>query len=81
MKALVVGIQKVDYVSRRTNEPVKGLTLHVTHPDANVNGDMAESVFVSDRLNCADLNNVIVGNTIDIEFGRRGFVEDVKIID
>lgn len=32
----VVGKQTVDYVSKKTGQPVKGVTLHLTYPDDRI---------------------------------------------
>ena len=51
MKVKVLGIQSVDYVSRKTGNPVKGVTLHSSFKDAQVEGESVSSIFVSDNLN------------------------------
>ena len=50
MKVKVLGIQFVDYVSRKTGNPVKGVTLHSCYPDGQVKGEAVDSIFVSDNL-------------------------------
>lgn len=78
MKYKVVGTQLVDYVSKRTGEQIKGVTLHVTCKDSQVNGEMAEKVFVSDRLGIDGLFSLPLGSTVDVQYNNRGFVVGVE---
>ncbi len=80
MKARVLGIQSVDYVSRRTGQPVKGITLHVSHKDQQVTGDAVCNVFVSDNLGIAGLSNIAVGVNVDVEYNNRGYVCGLAIL-
>ncbi len=45
MKVKVLGIQSVDYVSRKTGNPVKGVTLHSSFKDAQVEGESVSSIY------------------------------------
>ena len=80
MKARVLGIQSVDYVSRRTGQPVKGVTLHVSHKDQQVIGDAVSNVFISDNLGIAGLSNISVGVNVDVEYNSRGYVCGLAIL-
>ena len=81
MKKTVLGVQKVDYISRKTGEPVKGITLHCSCKDVDVIGDAVESLFVSDRLDCTEnLYSILPGQVVDVEYNRRGYVADVTVI-
>lgn len=39
MIARVLGVQYLDYVSRKTGNPVKGLSLHCAYKDQQVEGE------------------------------------------
>lgn len=39
MKFRVLGVQQQDYISKRTGNPVKGVTLHCSAKDAQVVGE------------------------------------------
>lgn len=80
MKMKVVGMQSVDYVSRKTGNPVKGVTLYTVYKDNDVHGERTDNVFVSDNLQVKDIANIKPGMTIDVEFNRRGFISDVAIV-
>lgn len=80
MKASVLGIQKVDYISRKTGEQVTGTTLHVSYHDANVGGLAVDSVFLSSRLNLPVLASLKPGVDIDIEYNNRGYVQNVTLL-
>lgn len=82
MKMTVRGIQLVDYTSKKTGKPVKGVTLFCSHKEQSVDGEMTEDVFVSDSLDCARLAySLKVGSLIDVEYNRRGYVCDLSVLD
>lgn len=74
MLAKVLGTQNVDYVSKRTGQPVKGMTFHVSHKDQQVRGEAVSNVFVSDNLGIPDIVNITPGMTINVEYNNRGYV-------
>lgn len=79
MKVKVLGIQSVDYVSRKTGNPVKGVTLHSAFKDAQVEGESVSPIFVSDSL-CVDcVAEVRPGMLVDVEYNRRGYVCNLTI--
>lgn len=80
MKAKVLGIQKIDYVSKRTGEPVVGTTLHCEYSDAQVEGKAVSAIYLSDRLNLPDLPHVVLGSTVDIEYNSRGYVQGLTLV-
>lgn len=79
MKVKVLGIQSVDYVSRKTGNPVKGVTLHSAFKDAQVEGESVASIFVSDNLNLKCVAEIRPGMLVDIEYNNRGYVCDLAI--
>ena len=82
MKMTVRGIQMVDYISKKTGRPVKGATLFCSHKDQAVDGEMTEDVFVSDSLDCIGLAYALKpGALIDVEYNRRGYVADLRVLD
>lgn len=82
MKMTVRGIQMVDYISKKTGKPVKGVTLFCSHKEQAVDGEMTEDVFVSDSLDCARLAYALKpGSLIDVEYNRRGYVADLCVLD
>ena len=79
MKVKVLGIQSVDYVSRKTGNPVKGVTLHSAFKDAQVEGESVSSIFVSDNLNLKCVAEIRPGMLVDVEYNNRGYVCDLAI--
>ena len=79
MKAKVLGTQCVDYVSKKTGNPVKGVTLHVSHKDSQVRGEAVSSPFISDNLAIPGIGDVRPGMVVDIEYNNRGYVCGVEI--
>lgn len=80
MKAEILGIQNVDYVSKRTNLPVTGMTLHTVFSDAQVSGQAVDQIFVSDNLNIPCRRDLAVGQTVDIEYNSKGRVCGLEIL-
>jgi hypothetical protein len=80
MKAKILGIQGVNYVSKRTGNPVKGTSFHVSLRDPNVRGEAVRTVFVSDNLSIPDIVNIIPGTNIDVEYDYRGYVCGLTVL-
>lgn len=80
MKVKVLGIQNVDYVSRKTGNPVKGTTLHCSFPDAQVQGDAVESIFVSDNLRIDCISKIKPDSAVNVEYNHRGYVCNVTLL-
>ena len=77
----VIGKQNVDYVSKKTNQPVTGVTLHCVGKSDRVNGETAETLFVSSKSpmyqQCVDLP---LGCEIGVSYNRYGSVETIEKI-
>ena len=78
MIARVLGVQYLDYVSRKSGNPVKGLSLHCAYKDQQVEGEAVSNFFVSDNLGIS--LKFLPGDTVDIALNQRGFICDVKQI-
>lgn len=76
----VIGIEEVKYTSKRTNQEVSGRRLHLVSDFAENNktaqGNCAEQVFTS----CNSVNDVEVGNIIELYYNKYGSVEDLRIV-
>lgn len=71
MKYEVLGTQAVDYVSRRTGNPVKGVTFYVKYKDAQIHGEATASVFVSDNLAIPCIADIKPHDIVDVEYSPR----------
>lgn len=75
----IVGKQKVDYVSRKTNQPVQGVTLHCTDERQGIEGVSVETIFVSAKSDIYnDVVNIPIGSNISVGYNRWGSVEYVQ---
>lgn len=75
----IVGKQMVDYVSKKTNQPVKGVSLHCVGARNDVEGESVETIFVSARS--AMYESVIsmpLGTSILVSYNRWGSPENVQ---
>lgn len=76
----VVGKQAVDYKSKKTGNPVTGVTLHCTVPNDRVNGLAVETIFISgksEQYEAAD--KLPLGSEIIILYNRYGQVDDIRV--
>lgn len=80
MKYDVLGIQSVDYVSRKTGNPVKGVTLYVKYKDAQVQGEATANIFVSDNLRIPCIADVRPQSVVDVEYSPRGYVAGLSLV-
>ncbi len=80
MKATVLGTQLVDYVSKKSNQPVKGYTLFVSHKDSQVDGYAVSNVFISDNLGIPGVVDIRPGSRVDIEYNNRGYVCGIEVL-
>lgn len=78
----VLGIEPVDYVSKKTNNRVTGKNLHVCSDfstkqiEKGCVGFRAESVFVKNDI-CSDVK---VGDQVEFLYNRFGSVEEMKVV-
>lgn len=81
MKLKVLGTELIDYTSKKTGKPVKGISLHCAFKQQGVDGQAVESVFISDALDCYPVMcGVAPGSMVDVEYNRRGYVADASVI-
>lgn len=81
MKAKVLGIQQVNYTSKKTGQPVIGTTLHCSYKDSNTFGEAVDSIFISDNLGLKTvIDSIVIGTLVDVEYNNRGYLNDLAII-
>ena len=74
----IVGKQEVNYISKKTNQPVSGITLHCTSTRKDVEGMSVETIFVSTRSNMYDdIVKIPVGSEVEVGYNRWGSAEYV----
>lgn len=85
MNMKIVGKQKVDYVSKKTNQPVVGITLHCVADvsnDERFEGMRTETIFISNRSAMYDqCAGFPIGSEISVMYNRYGSVESVLLCD
>lgn len=77
----ILGIEKVDYTSRRTGRQVRGTNLHcqIPHSDRepiNLQGERVERLYVKEDIDCSALS---VGDDIEVFYNRYGNVDAVHL--
>lgn len=85
MKMLVVGIQKVDFVPKDSDTPVKGVKLHVVkdcteNQSRFITGRVVDTVFIgsSSSLSKFDFKPDVVYDFVYEFDGHRGYLVDIK---
>lgn len=75
----VLGIEIVDYVSKKTGNRVKGTKFHCVSDleKDNLLGNQVESMYIPETV-C--LTGIDVGSNVDFYFNRYGSVMDVKVL-
>lgn len=76
----VIGIEVVDYPSKKTGQQVRGTNLHCTYPNqrpnVKVDGDCVEKLYCPERVRC---DGIQVGDEVEIYFNRFGSVDSVQL--
>jgi hypothetical protein len=79
----IVGKEKVDYVSKKTNNPVVGLTLHCVSDQVSrerFEGREVDTIFISNKSPMYDQCAAFpVGSRITVQYNRWGSVESVVL--
>lgn len=81
MKCTLVGVKRVDYVSKKTGKQVLGWNLFITRSDEHVEGLVAEDVYCADAMS-SQVNAIkpYIGEEIQLLFNRFGGVDEVNVI-
>ena len=81
MRVKILGIQKVDYVSKKSGRQVTGTTLHGVvkdgRPQEGLTGERVESIFVSTST---PLPKLAVDDEVNIFYNRYGSVDEVQLV-
>lgn len=76
MKYKVLGIQDVNFESKKTGKRVQGMNLHCTYEQKNVIGEAVEKLYISSNI---DSPIVKVGDEVDVFYNRFGSVDEVRL--
>ena len=84
MNKKIVGKQTVDYVSKKTNQPVVGVTLHCVcnTSDERFEGLQTETIFISNKSPMYEQCRAFpLESEISVSYNRYGSVESVLLAD
>lgn len=77
----IVGKRIVDYVSKKTQQPVKGISLQCITPRNDTEGLAVEQIYISEKSAMyADLKKAPLDTEINVFYNRYGSVETVTIV-
>lgn len=79
MKVRIKGYGRVDYVSKKTGNPVKGWNIYICREpmvseQSRVTGEICEDLYVSDAF---DINKISIGFDYNVTYNRYGGVEEI----
>lgn len=76
----LVGKQRVDYISRKTNQQVTGVTLHCIYDNERVEGTAVETLFVSSKSPMyKQVMTYPLNSDIMVSYNRWGSVDSVAL--
>lgn len=81
MKYEIIGIEPVNYVSKKTGRPVKGTNLHcydLNKADGIVYGQAVDRLYVKESIDCRSLQP---GDHINIFYNRWGNIDEVRLCE
>lgn len=90
MRLTIVGLRRVDYVSKKTNLPVKGYTFNCTYPYDETKKDecglATEEIFINDDklqkfLSYFTSLNEMLDIDVNVFYNRFGRVETIEVAD
>ena len=75
----IVGVRRIEYVSKKTGNPVKGYEIHTEEQRKDVTGVATEKIFVGEEKakNCGFMPEV--GQEIEVAYNRFGSVQAVEV--
>lgn len=80
MSMKIVGKQNIDYVSKKTNQPVSGVSLHCVGENSRVEGMGVETIFVSAKSPMYDqVMKFPLGSEITISYNRWGSADTISL--
>lgn len=80
MNCKLLGVTYVDYVSKRTNKPVKGCIIYIGQPiEKNGSGISCEKFFISSNVSAYDTVKDIlsIGSEIELYFNQYGNITTI----
>lgn len=80
----IVGIRKIDYVSKKTNQRVLGVELHCIEEVKNVDGYAVEKFYLSENLlnNCGvDPESIVIDACFEASYNKFGKIAHVSFHD
>ena len=72
----VLGIQSVNYTSKRTGQLVEGVQLYVSYEDKNVSGFATDKIYCPKRI---PVDHVKLNDRIEVYYNRYGQVDFVGV--
>ncbi len=76
----IIGKSIVNYVSKKTNEPVVGINLHCSYEDKNTEGVAVDRVYISSKADFYPaIQKAPIGSEVEIYYNQWGKIEFVLV--
>lgn len=77
---IIVGIEDVNYVSKKTGRAVSGVKLHLTYPLDEDKGEGQGVVSEFCSSNIPVVGTLAVGDEVEILYNRYGGIVDIRVL-
>ena len=78
MRFKILGIEKLDYISKRTGRPVRGTNLYCQDLEKQIDsGIVTEKLYVKEVIDCSSLQ---LDDCINVYYNQYGNVDDVRLM-
>jgi hypothetical protein len=74
----VIGIRKVEYVSKKTGKQVSGQELQLGFKDKDTEGVAVKTLYMSDKL-MSETPEIKVGYKVRPLYNERGWVDSIEV--
>lgn len=87
MKKTIIGVRPVDYISKKTGEPVIGVSLFLTSTSADTFGLVASDIFISASKPCYAASikpfekkiNDLLGTECNVDYNEKGYLDNFTL--
>lgn len=73
----VIGVREVDYESKKTGKPVRGVEVYVSYEDKKIVGVGTERLYVSEKYfpDVCHMGKGLLGKEVHVSYNKYGNIE------
>lgn len=87
MLKIILGLEPVDYISKKTGKQVVGVTLYLASENVNVYGQITSDLYIAKNSKLYDqlidyVNEPLklIGKSANVDYNAKGFLEDFSLV-